>query len=166
MATVHDARLIPVQDPDGSLLIGDVDLSNGWAWQALSIADVWLQAVRGSNLLVPGNAGVLIGPRRPTVTEMVFPLVVVGSFDESGVENEDAVVGLMENRDQLRERLQLPPALPDVTRTAVWTRRDGSTWTTEVTTVDVAVSAVQPGNLVDWIITVESSHAWEPAGGS
>lgn len=163
MATVNDARLIPVRDPNGTLTIGDVDLHNGFAWQVTNTADLWLQAVRGSNLLVPGMAGVLPGPKRPTVTEMVFPLIMVGAFDEAGVENADAELGLIINRDELRSRLQLPPPLPAITRTATWTRWDGLVLVTEVSTVDVAINDL-PGHASDWVLTIESMWAWEQAG--
>lgn len=158
MAKSRDARLVPVPDPNGQLTIGDVDLHNGRAWQVLDTSDLWAEGLRGGNILIPGVTEVYVGPMRQTVTEMVFPLVVVGAVDEDGFEVDDAAAGLTANLDQLRQRLLLPPET-GVTRLASWARPDGSTWTAEVKTVDVAIT-LRDHNVADWIATVERVSPW------
>lgn len=103
---------------DEYLEIDGVPLSTP-AWVVTDHAELWGTAdVRGDDVLIPGAAGVLPFPRRPTVTQVDLELVVLGHVDWAGVKQWDVRYGLNRNVAHLRTNVASQPATADGTRSA------------------------------------------------
>lgn len=65
-------------------------------------------ALRGEDLVMPTAAGVRAYPRVVTATVVSIPLLIIGQYTMAGAVNADPWVGLLTNRDYLRNNLGLP----------------------------------------------------------
>jgi hypothetical protein len=84
--------------------------------------------VRGEDRLIPGAAGVVAYPRRPTVTRKVLELLVFGDRDDEGVPHADTRQGLYDNVKKLNQMVTGPvSASGDGTRDIVLHLPDGAT---------------------------------------
>lgn len=102
-------------------------------------------AVRGEDRLLPGVAGVVPYPRRPTVTKRSVPVIVIGKVDHNGAVNADYGIGLRNNLDYLQNQVALPPGgTGPFTYTATLHHPDGTTKTAQFVTEHMAVT-LQPG---------------------
>jgi hypothetical protein len=88
-------------------------------WEMTEASDLWSGAdVRGSDLLMPGAAGVRPYPRRPTVTGAVIEVYVFGDTAWDGTPYASLRAGLATNVMHLAA-LATPPGSGDGTVAAV-----------------------------------------------
>lgn len=126
-------------DCDGVLTIGGISMNrpawgivpdengNGGLLQLLTTVDI-----RGDDRIVPGVAGVIPYRRRITRSRYVFRLVVTGDVDETGAENADSVLGLVDNLDYLWDNVIEPPSASNSLLAASWTPPGSSARTADI----------------------------------
>lgn len=101
------------------LTIDDVPCSTK-AWQIADHTPLWNEAqVRGSDVLVPGIAGVIPQRRRRTVTSVSLPMMFWGDFDSDGTPATDVREQLWLNVAEFQELVIEPTGVGDGTRAAV-----------------------------------------------
>lgn len=138
----------------GMLTIGGVSL-NGPAWDVPDLSGLWISgAVRGSDRVIPGAAGVLPFRRRRTVTEVTLEMIVVGMVDSAGLAYDDALQGLELNLEALRSGVVEPTNTGNGTRAATLTLPSGDT-----RAADVHVLGMDTGSLVVRKIGGVATHA-------
>lgn len=119
------SRIPPPSPGAATLSINAVDL--GWPWI------LWLNlqelrsgpALRGSDVLIPGVAGVR--PRRRRVAAFAPTLngYLAGDVDHAGAAYDTFAEGLYSNINYLRAHVVDPPTTGDGTRTCVFTDSTG-----------------------------------------
>lgn len=104
------------------------------AWEHDTSLGLLLGAVqsRGSNRLVPGSAGVIANPIRPTEVVVDMRLQVYGDRDETGAAHADEYAGLTDNLVYLRDFVTARMDGVDTTQTAVFEAPGGRQFTTGV----------------------------------
>lgn len=103
------------------------------AWEVLDLAPLLAGPdQRGSDVLIPGAAGVLPQPRRATVSKRSLPMVVYGDYDQDGAAVADGAAGLIANLDHLRANVTDPTGVGDGTRTLTLHLTGGATRTCPV----------------------------------
>lgn len=119
-----------------SLTIGSVDFNRGTTTQAWKILNLNTlmdgPAIRGSDRLLPGAAGVRARKRRADVTVHSMELIVTGITTSAGVRNADFAAGLWINLKYLRDNVTDPYSTGDGTRSATLYLPDGTTQTASV----------------------------------
>lgn len=129
----------------GTLTI-DGFLLNTAAYDLCDLTELWLgPEQRGTDVLLPGAAGVVPLVRRATVSTYELPMVIDGSVNADGTDYPgDPLAGLEAHLDALRANVTDPTGTGDGTRTAVLTTPSGDTRTAEV-----HVGRIQLGVQVD-----------------
>lgn len=89
-------------------------------------------ALRGSDNIIPGFAGVVPNRRRRTVWVCTFPLDVMGDIDSDGTPLTDGNEGVNLHMEYLNEHLGFASATGDGTVPAVFHRGDLPEWTADV----------------------------------
>lgn len=125
------------------LEVNDVPLATP-AWRILDLSALFgSPALRGSDDLIPGVAGVIPNPRRITVTTLALPMAIFGERDREGVAHPSVREGLMLNIDELLAQVA-EPATGDGTVEAVWHRADGGTLTADVHVLGLPIRSLGP----------------------
>jgi hypothetical protein len=109
------------------LTISDVPLSTP-AWEHTNLYYLLnVGAVRGENVVMPGAIGRRAVRRRTDEANVTIDLAVFGEHDWEGNPHADAIAGLIDNIEYLRENLVDPPAAtPSSLRPAVLTHPGGT----------------------------------------
>lgn len=112
---------LPVNTRRGSLAINSIQLMST-RFQVLNLAELHGGgAVRGGQIVIPGQPGVKPTPRRRTAWTVDLQMLICGEDDGAGNAFADPVVGLISNLNVILNSVADPPTPPTVTRTAVWT---------------------------------------------
>jgi len=131
----------------GTLTINSL-LLNGPAWDIPHLESLWLNtAVRGANRRVSGNPGTRALRRRYDETEHQLAMTVIGHFTPAGVQNTDAVAGMVVNLETLRAALVDPIVTGSATVTATLTV-PGAASRTAAVQPDLVVSDIRASNVV------------------
>lgn len=97
------------------------------AWIHTNLFEFWSGlSTRGQDRVIPGAAGVLPYPRRPTITPRTIELVIFGDVNWEGTPQTDTRAGLWANVDHLRTNVTDPLVVGDGTRELILYRPDGS----------------------------------------
>jgi hypothetical protein len=113
----------------GSLTINSVAMF-GAAWKIRNLQVLWLPAPqRGSDIVLPGAAGVLGRKRVNTAAPYFLELIINGSVDRTGAAGATPWATLRTNIEYLRTNVVEPTGSTDGTRSAVLTVPGGSTLT-------------------------------------
>lgn len=116
-------------DDAGGLTIGAVDMF-GIAWEIRDLYKLWMPAdQRGSDVLLPGVAGMLARKRRPTATTHILELKINGAITSAGVTSGSTFSKLYTNLVYLNTNVVAPTGTTDGTRSAVLTVPGGATFT-------------------------------------
>lgn len=148
-------------DVDGTLVIGGVSM-NCPAWMVgadengdgglLSLVTTTEQ--RGSDRILPSATGVIAYPRRKTVTEHEFRIVVIGEVDRNGVPAADHNAQLVTNLQYLVTNVVNPVGTGDGTRAATYTPPGSSALTADIHVVGLVqrsyALAVAQGDKAIW----------------
>lgn len=127
----------------GQLTINSIPLMCP-AWRVLNLQVLDSAAdTRGTDVLIPGVAGVRPRRRRTTVTERSLEMVITGDVNWAGAPYANAFQGKKSNVRYLRYYVARPPTTTAGTHTAVLTDADGST-----TTRDVHVTGFEIENVI------------------
>jgi hypothetical protein len=143
----------------GSLSI-DGQLLHRPAFAVLDASELWgPPKLRGSDLLIPGRAGLLPLTRRVTATDRVLRMAIDGRYKVDGTASSSDLQGVADIIDWLTTNLVLPPGTAAGTRLATYTSPDGLS----SKVAPVHVLAVTPGTKVGplWRATLDLSI---PAG--
>lgn len=125
MAFVHTAN-------HGQLTINSIPLMCP-AWRVLNLQTLDSAAdTRGTDVLIPGIAGVKARRRRTTATERSLELIIGGDVNWAGAPYANAFQGKKSNVRYLRYYVARPPVTAAGTHSAVLTDADGSTVTRDV----------------------------------
>lgn len=76
-----------------------------YAWQHIDVGPLLVDAVRGSDEVMPGADGVRAFPRRRHVIDVSIPMEVVGDYDEDGTPIADPWAGVIANFIALKDAL-------------------------------------------------------------
>jgi len=129
MTTPTAPGLTPIQ-PDtrqGQLTLNGVSMCIG-AWCVSNVMCLWEDAdQRGTDRIIPGVAGVLSYPRRPTETTKSMSIVIAGAVDHTGTPFSDPFVGLETNFAYLTANVTQPVATGAGTVPGVLTMPSGAT---------------------------------------
>ena len=101
------------------------------AWETTEASDLWSSPeVRGTDLVIPGAAGVRPYPRRPTVTPVTIELAIVGDVRWDGARHDDPRAGLAINCAHLEALTDPLTTATDGTRLAVLHYAQDTPWDT------------------------------------
>lgn len=104
-----------------TLTIDGISMSTP-AWKILNLHVLKQPAPqRGSDRLIPGSSGVIPYRRRNTVAVHSLQMLISGTHDRTGTNNDDRVQQLLTNVDYLNYQVVYPPGTGDGTRAAVLT---------------------------------------------
>lgn len=129
------------------------------AVRLLDLSGLWLVQRRGTNVLIPGVAGVVGTPGRRNVIRAALPGAVFGELDAEGVAHPGVREGLEANLGELISMVAEPVASGDGTRTARWYRADGSTHTAPMQVLTFEPRSMGP-TTYRFTLTVEFLSAW------
>jgi len=103
------------------------------SWRVLNLQVLQSGAqVRGSDVVIPGVAGVKARRRRQTATEHTLEMMILGDVNVSNATYSNAIQGVQSNVNYLRYYVVDPPATTAGTHSATLTLADGTTDTTPV----------------------------------
>lgn len=116
------------------------------AWEWLDLSPLWQGAdKRGSDRLVPGAAGVVAYPRRPTVSVRALEGYIYGFRDVNGTVFTNVRTGLEANVSFLQEEWESDIGVAaDGTRTATLHMPSGATRTGAVHVIALRLAAFGP----------------------
>lgn len=116
----------------GTLEIDTISLHTpAWTLTEQSVLRLWIpNAVRGSNVVIPGAAGARPYPRRRDQAVYTMELVICGEVDEDGEAHTTIYEGLQANIAALQAGLFEPPE--EATRSAELTMPDSTVLEAEV----------------------------------
>lgn len=123
---------------------------DGWdsetpAWTCLDYTPLKERAdQRGTDLIVPGAAGVIPYQRRNTVTEKQLPFFIYGDTDSTGMPYTDGFDGLQANIDEIEDDILEPTGTGDGTRLAIWHLPDGSHRGADIHVVELKLVRASP----------------------
>lgn len=138
MPFVHNAN-------HGQLTINSIPLMSP-AWRVVNMQVLQSgAALRGSDVVIPGVAGVKARRRRQTATEYMLEMRIFGDVNVSNAVYANAVQGVVSNINYLRYYVVDPPGTGDGTRSATLTLATGAT-----STKDVHVTGFQVGDSIGW----------------
>ena len=113
------------------------------AWRVLNLQTLDSAAnVRGTDVLIPGLAGVKARRRRTTVTERSLEMIIRGDRNWAGDTYSNVFQGKKSNVRYLRYYVARPPTTTAGTHSAVLTDADGSTVTRPVHVVGFEVGDI------------------------
>ena len=115
---------MPTANRDEYLTIGAVIIGTA-ACHATNLQELYSQAHRGEDRIVPGSAGVVAYPRRLDAIRFRIELIINGRYTSDGALNADPDVGVRANIAELKT-VTAPVTTGDGTRTVTWTRPGGS----------------------------------------
>lgn len=129
----------------GQLTINNIPLMCP-AWRVLNLQTLQSGAnVRGSDVVIPGVAGVKARRRRQTATQRTLEMLVYGDVNVSNAVYSNAVQGVTSNINYLRYYVVDPPTTTAGTRSATLTLATGASSTTPVHVVGFEV-----GESIGW----------------
>lgn len=148
-------------DCDGTLVIGGVSMNcPAWMVGADETGDGGLLSLitttsqRGSDRILPGAAGVIAYPRRKTVTEHEFRIVVIGEVDRFGALAVDHNAQLVANLQYIVANVVDPVGTGDGTRAATYTPPGSAPLTADIHVVGLVQTsyalAVATGDKAIW----------------
>lgn len=126
-----DAYIIDCGTDDGDLSIDSIPMRNAPAWCVPDLSELWdSPPLRGTeNWISQGRTGRIALPVVEDQFTLSLPLVVAGGFNRLGVANANLFTGLQGNLDYLDTNVWQLPGTANKTRTALFTKPDGTQFT-------------------------------------